>query len=225
MKNLKEVSLLRYSPSNENQEITDQLVECYRDVFSTGPWNEWLKCEKCGNYWGIKDKDFLAISNFKHCNVPLVDFWPKEVVLSDLKHEITTDSSCWIAKANEKVIGFCWGYPISTSELEEKLGLSVAISIEKCFGRQATIAYQDEVGVIYSHRGKKIAKTMVSHRLNDFLDKNLTIGIVRTRQFPEPSETYTWYKRLGYCTLAEYPDGRVILGRKLDDNLSSLLKD
>ncbi len=225
MKNLKEVSLLRYSPSSENQDLTNQLVECYRDVFSTGPWHEWLKCEKCGEYWGIKEKDFLASLHFQHCNVPLVDFWPKEVVSSDLQHEITADSSCWLALATGKVIGFCWGYPIKSSELEEKLGLSIFASIEKCFGKQTTIAYQDEVGVVSSYRGKKIAKKMVLCRLNDFLDKKLTIGIVRTRKFPEPSETYMWYKRLGYYTLAEYSDGRVILGRKLDNKLSSLLKD
>ena len=225
MKKLKEVSILRYSPSSENQELTNQLVECYRDVFSTEPWNEWLKCEKCGNYWGIKDENFLAKSNFHHCNIPLIDFWPKEIVLSDLQHEITTHSSCWIALADERVIGFCWGYPIATSDLEEKLGLPIITEIEKHYGEQAVVAYQDEVGVISSYRGRKIAKAMVLYRLNDFLDKKLTIGIVRTRQSPEPSETYLWYKQLGYQTLAKYSDGRVILGRKLDSDLIKSLHD
>jgi hypothetical protein len=221
MKNPNGVSIIRYLPSKENQSLTDQLVECYRDVFSAGPWHEWLKCEKCGKYWGKKDQGLLASWDFLHCDSPLVDFWPKENVLSDLQHEITAQSSCWLACDNEKVIGFCWGYQASISELEEKLGLPLAANIEKYFGKQNLIAYQDEVGVVSSYRGNKIAKTLVAHRLDDFLDKKLAIGIVRTRRLPEPSETYLWYKRLGYLTLAEYTDGRVILGRKLAENLFS----
>ena len=225
MKNLNGVSILRYLPSSENQPLTAQLVECYRDVFSASPWHEWLKCEKCGKYWGIKDQELLASWKFHHCNSPLVDFWPRETVLSELQHEITPESSCWLACADEKVVGFCWGYHASISELQKKLGISIIANAEKYFGKQTLIAYQDEFGVISSYRGRKIAKAMVAHRLNDFLDKKLTVGIVRTRQFPEPSETYLWYKRLGYHTLAEYEDGRVILGRKLDENLFSRLND
>jgi len=156
--------------------------------------------------------------------LPLVDFWPRDKVISDIFHEITEDSSCWLALHEDVVIGFCWGYPITISDLEEKVGISFRDNLKKEIGDYQTVAYQDEVGVLTSYRGKKIAKAMVTHRLKDFLAKNLHVGIVRTRQFPEPSETFQWYRRIGYSILASYPegDGRVILGRKFSD-LSQLL--
>lgn len=211
-------SLVRYSPHSGNHLLTAQLVECYRDVFADRPWHEWLKCSQCKEYWGLKDKALLAEYKFYHCNMPLVDFAPREQVVSDLYHEITPEASCWLALSDNQnqVIGFCWGYPITIFELERKLGLSLSNSVE--FGSDV-VAYQDEVGVLFAYRGFKIAKKMVSHRLSDFLRAGLKFGIVRTRQSPEPSETFLWYtKKLGYEIIASYPDndGRVILGRKLE---------
>lgn len=208
--------LVRYSPSNGSSSLTEQLAGCYRDVFADGPWHEWLRCPKCQRYWGVKDREFLDSQNFRHCNVPLVDFWPMEKVIADLYHEITPEASCWLAMDGEAVVGFCWGYPISLSELEEKIGVSLNISLDN--GSSKKIAYQDEVGVLATYRGRKIAKAMVARRLDDFIEKGLQIGIVRTRQYPEPSETFSWYtKKLGYEIIVNYPedDGRVILARQL----------
>ncbi len=214
------VSIVRYSPYRDNHELTAQLVDCYREVFSDGPWHEWLRCQKCGMYWGVKDRALLASWKFRHCGQPLEDFWPRAQVIEDLYHEIVSEASCWLAIDQKgKVIGFCWGYPMTISELEKKLGIAFHAELEKELGAQHAIAYQDEVGVITACRGRKIAKAMVIRRLDDFLRGGVHVGIVRTRQSPEPSETFLWYKRLGYLTLASYPDGdgRVILGRLLDD--------
>ena len=214
---MEKISLIRYSPEYANPTLTAQLVECYRDVFADGPWHEWLKCSQCQRYWGIKDKYQLAVMKFLHCNVPLVDFWPREQVIRDLYHEITPKASCWLAMKDASVIGFCWGYPITIADLQVKLG----ISFSRELGRETTelVAYQEEVGVVSAYRGRKVAKTMVAHRLGDFIVQGLSVGIVRTRQNPEPSKTFLWYiNKLGYRILAHYPggDGRVILGRKLD---------
>ena len=213
---MKNISLVRYSPTNSDHKLTLQLVECYRDVFASGPWHEWFKCPICQKYWGKKDEEVLTSLRFRHCNVLLVDFWPKKQVISDLYHEITPEASCWLAVNNNAVVGFCWGYPISITDLETKLGVSFSDTL-KC-GATEKAAYQDEVGVIFAYRGHKIAKTMITHRLNDFLAQSLQIGIVRTRQYPEPSETFLWYtQKLGYHIIARYPreDGRVVLGREL----------
>ena len=59
---------------------------------------------------------------------------------------------------------------------------------------------------------------MFVKRLDDFLERGLRVGYVRTRQYPEPSETFLWYtQKLGYQIIATYPnaDGRVILSRPL----------
>jgi hypothetical protein len=57
---------------------------------------------------------------------------------------------------------------------------------------------------------------LVRRRLSDFLELGLKIGVVRTRQEPEPSETFLWYRKLDYINIASYPDGRVILARALE---------
>lgn len=223
---MKNVSLVRYSPRNDDHSLTGQLVECYRDVFADGPWHEWLKCSKCQKYWGTKDRELLTSYKFCHCDTPLVDFWPRVQVISDLHHEITPEASCWLAMSNASVIGFCWGYPINTTDLETKLGVSFRAKLD-CDDNRNPVAYQDEIGVLTAYRGRKIAKAMVANRLDDFLAQGLQVGIVRTKQSPEPSETFLWYTRkLGYEILATYPgdDGRVVLGRKLSglrDLLSS----
>lgn len=220
---MKDISFVRYSPHTSESHITSQVVECYRQVFADGPWHEWKQCPECKKYWGTKDRQELEKSGFCHCRVPLVDFWPTERVTADLFHEITKESSCWLALCESRVIGFCWGYPITLGSLERKLNLSLDPTFRASLG-QRQIAYQDEVGVLSEFRGRKIAKAMVKHRLHDFLAQGLNFGIVRTREYPEPSETFLWYRRLGYEAVAQYPDGdgRVILARNLE-GLSSAL--
>jgi GNAT superfamily N-acetyltransferase len=206
-------------------------------VFSDAPWHEWLKCPVCQKYWGKKDQSFLASIRYQHCGVALVDFWPREQVLSDLLHEITTDSSCWLAVEGDEprklpisqilqgdieqitgeVIGFCWGYPITLGDLEKKLG--VMLNWKFRFEKENLVAYQDEIGVLSDYRKKGIAKAMFVRRLHDFLARGLRVGYVRTRQYPEPSETFLWYtQKLGYKIIATYPDddGRVILSRPFE---------
>ena len=208
-----EIPFVRYSPHGSNHLPTAQLVECYRDVFADEPWNEWLKCSKCSVYWGTKDRGLLASMNFRHCDAPLTDFWPRDQVISDLHHEITPEASCWLAMDGGTVIGFCWGYPINVGKLEEKLKLTIGVDPTE------VVAYQDEVGVLSAYRDRKIAKALIVHRLDDFLSQGLRFGVVRTRQGPTPSVTFLWYTRkLGYEILATYPgqDGRVVLGRRLN---------
>ncbi len=195
------------------------IVECYREVFESPPWDEWLKCPKCQKPLGSENLREIVASNYMHCGVPLVDFWPRHELIQDIKCEFgRKGSSCWRAVSNKfGLVGFCWGYPITTSELIKKLG----IKVKKPQGlKDGLVAYQDEVGVLPHYRGLGIAKAMVAMRLNDFLAQGLTYGVTRTRKSPAPSQTYLWYiEKLGYEVIAEYPggDGRVILGRKLED--------
>ncbi len=211
------VSFVRYSPEQSDPSITHQLVECYRAVFATAPWHEWLKCPVCSRYWGIKDQELLSLSGFRHCGVPLVDFWSREQVVSDLHHEITPQASCWLALDGTTVVGFCWGYPLTVAALQAKLGIAFGGEIPR-ENDDSVVAYQDEVGVLAAYRGRKIAKAMVALRHEDFVAQGLRFGVVRTRQSPEPSLTFLWYtQKLDYKILATYPgeDGRVVLGRRL----------
>ena len=211
------VSFVRYSPQADNVRHTAQLVECYRNVFSDEPWHEWLKCQKCEKYWGKKDQDYLVSIKYQHCRVALVDFWPRDQVLADLLHEITVDGSCWLAKDNDRVVGFCWGYSIKVIDLENKLG--IMLNWKFGFERENLVAYQDEIGVLSDYRKKGIAKSMFVKRLDDFLERGRRVGYVRPPQYPEPSETFLWYtQKLGYQIIATYPgdDGRAILCRPFE---------
>ncbi len=209
------VTLVRFSPHDGDHVRTAELVECYREVFADTPWHEWLKCPQCQQYWGKKDGGVLVTTKFRHCGTPLVDFWSREQVVSDLYQEITPSASCWLALHASSVVGFCFGYAISVTDLEKKLAIRFSHKLAEDGG--GVVAYQDEVGVLATFRGHKIAKAMFANRLEDFLADGLRTGIVRTREFPEPSQTFLWYtEKLGYKILARYPgdDGRVILGRE-----------
>ncbi len=204
------IKFAKFDLASDDGSLTAQFIECYREVFADGPWHEWMKCPVCQKYWGKKDAGILAQMRFRYCGQPLVDFWSRDQVISDLEHELGPEASCWLALDDDQVVGFCFGYPIQSGVLETKLGISL--------GRSGVVAYQDDVGVLAPYRGQKIAKEMAVRRLGDFLDQELEFGVARTRQTPEPSVTFNWYtEKLGYEVIARYPegDGRVVLGRKL----------
>lgn len=215
------VTYRTYVPGNENHEVTGQLVECYRDVFSQGPWHEWLKCGVCGKYWGRKDTDELVGLQYRHCGRPLQDFWPRDVVVGDIYHEITQQAHCLLAMVGDEVIGFCWAYLISVGALEEKLG----ITFDDLHGSEC-IVYLDEVGMQAKYRNLKIAKEMLRNLKQYYLKQGVTKCLARTRALPEPSVLFLWHtKKLGYEIIASYPksDGRVVLARTLDVSLLQML--
>ncbi|HLD21297.1 MAG TPA: GNAT family N-acetyltransferase [Patescibacteria group bacterium] len=142
---------------------------------------------------------------------PWFEQWSREQVLEDLQHEITPVSSCWLAMKKEQVIGFCWGHPITIAELEKKLGIGTGLPGDE------RVAYQAELGVLENFRGQGIARELFQRRRIDFLRQELVRGVVRTKEGPPPSVTYTWYLHDGYRVVARYPDGtgRVIMTRRL----------
>ncbi len=228
------VKIIRFSFEDESSVFLRSLIKCYQQVFAGSPWNEWKKCSACDKKWGIEEISPLE-TTFTCCGIPLVDFWPSEKVESDLRHEVTKDASCWIALGGEKVVGFCWGYPTSVQALEEKLGIPLSSSLKELFSHTGElIAYQDDMGILPSYRGKvvdgtqiKISHEFVAKRNDDFLSRGLSIGIARVQKSPQPSKTFEWYttSKVGFQVIAEYPnpDGRVILARKLD-GLSELMR-
>jgi len=150
-----------------------------------------------------------------YCDVfagpPWNETFSKDEVVADMIKEISPKSSAWIAMDQDKVAGFTWGYPKRISDLETKLGISLN-------SPNLIVAYQSEIGLLSEYRGQRIAKNLVRLRNDDFLAQNLEYSVVRTKQLPVPSVTFSWYtEKLGYDIIARYPknDGRVILGRPL----------
>jgi len=208
----------RFHP-HVDQDLLPELVDCYRRVFGEAPWHEWKRCTNCNQKWGRSEELTLHSLQCMHCDQPLVDFWPKEVVTADLLRKITKEASCWITLHEEKVIGFCWGYPMELTAVEERWKLPGLIeSLQLSFGPLNKVACQDELGLRSEYRKKGIAKKLVRYQLDDFREQSLPVHILCTKTNP-PTVTYLWYTALGYQVIAEYddPDKRVILARSLVD--------
>ena len=204
------VAIERFTVNNPAR--LQELVACYRAVFGGAPWSEWKKCAVCGSKWGVEE-DIPET----HCGQMPEEFWPSATVESDIRHEVTEQASCWVATTGSDVVGFCWGYPIAVSNLEQKLvlpGFAEALRAKK--GNVSHVAYQDELGVRPEFRGCGIAKAMYTARHADFLSRGLTVGVVRTKRTP-PTVTYSWFLKIGYGLVSEYNDSddRVILARDI----------
>lgn len=195
-----------------------QLVSCYQEVFSTEPWNEWLRCSECGQRWGISQKEQVEALGYKHCGRDLTPFWPTAQVVADLERELSLPGvSCWVAHQDYYVIGFCHGYPLDIGALDAELGLSgTTVAVQEQFPGLQQVAYQDEIGVRPAFRGRHIASNLFQLRHSDFRAEGLRVGVVRTMTNP-PTVTYQWYTATGYKVVGQYGDDlqRVILARSL----------
>lgn len=214
------VEYKRFNPS-DNKGLLPELIRCYRQVFSEEPWNEWKRCQVCDVKWGLAERHIIRALGFKHCGVRVVDFWPVKTVRENIRNDIPANASCWLALVDQRIIGFCWGNPITPEDFENKVGSrgqGIALRLREQFGNIAYIAYQNEIGVLKEWRGRKIAKELFIRRLRDFHRAGLAVGVVRTKTNP-PTITYIWYKKLGYAVIAELhdQDGRVVLARSLVD--------
>jgi GNAT superfamily N-acetyltransferase len=194
------------------------LVRCYQDVFATLPWAEWRKCAVCSAHWGIEQRAELAALGFTHCGRRVEEFWPATAVRSDLVHELSVPgASCWVALDAGRLVGFCHGYPVAVSALDDHLAIrgGSAAAVRR-FGPIGQVAYQDDMGVIREYRGRGIASELYRLRLADFRALGLKASVVRTMTRP-PTVTYQWYTAIGYEVIAEYGDegGRVILARPI----------
>lgn len=209
------LSFERFDPANESR--LQNFVDCYRDVFSTSPWFEWMKCQRCGNKWGIEEADQLNQRRFRCCGALVTEYWPTQKVEADIRAEITDVASCWVAVLSGSIIGFTIGYPVLPESIEEKVNANgLAMMLRRSFGH-ATLAYQNEIGVLSQHRRSGIAKELFRRRLADFRERGIQYVLTRTKTRP-PTVTFEWYRRMGYSVIHEYndADGRVILVRQLE---------
>ena len=167
--------------------LLDSLIDAYRKVFAGYPWFE---------------------------------DWSVEVVSKMFLRDITEGASCWIALASSPedepyVVGFTWGFELSEKKLV-KMADEKTLQVFREICGPGRIAYQSELGVLEPFRGQGIARNLVMRRNQDFLERGLEIGVIRTKEDP-PSVTYTWYQKVGYKIIYRYPDDtkRVLMARRL----------
>ncbi len=207
-------------------ELLHSIARCYQEVFATdSAWDEDKKCPQCPDkHWG---REAVLSSNLQicpDCRTTLVDYWPLLEVIATIGENLNRPGVSFIILQTTPpygpVVGFCWGYPVLVPELEKFLGVEVAEALQKQFGPlyqpDNPIVYQKEIGILPAYQGRGLARGLFQRRLNDFIFRNLRLGVVRTMGPPTPSATYTWYReKLHYATIVEYPDRRVIMAKDL----------
>lgn len=221
---VKEINGLLYhrfhlGPAENNEKTLSGLIRCYQDVFSEPPWNEWKKCQICGKHWGIDEKNYVEQDlKLKHCGASVVDFWPHDEVLNDIREELSQKGAfCFLVKNNEgDIIGFYWGYLIELEKLEKKLNIELMLESRD---KKLIVAYLDDMGVLNQYRGLKIASRLFNLGEIEFRNQGVSYQIGRVKKSPEPSVTFLWFTNsLNFKIIAEYcpkEDGRVVLGRKV----------
>jgi len=205
------------------------LSRAYTKVFSTDPsWNEHWKCPRCCSAFARSH----TATECHHCanegySVPLVEYWPSTIVLTDFYKEMSKKQAVCItateANNNNEIVGFCWGYFVKINkELEEHLEAPNLIKSLKENGvNDNYVAYQDEIAVVPEYQGKGIAKMLFTERHQHFY-KNAPHGfaIFRTLATP-PSVTYKWMiEKLGYKVIHQIQSQnrtRVIAGKLIAD--------
>lgn len=124
----------------------------------------------------------------------------------------------YIACDGKDVVGFAFARFERTTELEDKLGIGFASEVDLRAGNTLDseyVVYQSDLGVLAPYRRQGLGKRLFRARIG----RGFRNQIVRARQYPLPSVTYTWYtEKLGYEVIARYPeeDGRVILFQRGD---------
>lgn len=145
--------LNQYPPPEELR----QIVQAYRLIFGSEPWNEGYKCPLCEATYPISNSP-LELTCPK-CNkagrqILMIDYWPEATVISDFYNQMMKKSArCFVAEDNKKIIGFAWGYEIiinqQTSNYLEASGLTNLLEVGKVH------FYGDETAVLkeYCHQG------------------------------------------------------------------------
>lgn len=135
--------------SENGQVILRGLIDVYKDSFGDEPWREWKKCvnKRCEMKLGKEEFEHLRDKKFcPSCLSLLSDFHTFENVNEILKNELTipgTDTFLFTAKQNGCIVGLCWGYGDSASNI-----------IRRMFNQ-----YQEYFGDINDEEKKKITES------------------------------------------------------------------
>lgn len=147
---------IRNIDTSREPETVLAIASAYQQAFGYAPWNEGFTCQKC------KFKYPLSYSD-RHCSQcdttdELVEYWPKDRVLSDFRSEMRNQGSlCVVAEEKSEVVGFAWGYDLTmceeTSYKLDSPNLHTLVS--------GKIFYLDEIAVIPTRQGKGVGKRLM----------------------------------------------------------------
>ncbi len=187
-----------------------ELVSAYQTVYSTRPWSEWKQCSICKKYWGYEKESDLVDIYYQHCGQAVQDYWTSDNLLKmfrDLSSSSLFSATIAFDMGLNKIIGFCWGSQIETKDLNGKFKtLNIQSIVESITDNDKAVVNIAEVAVDSDYRGKGVA----SRLLQQFVEQNSENGwfIAETKGGLLPSLTNSWFKKLGFQTIALYNDAR-----------------
>lgn len=159
MSNRSEVEIERLRSPLKEAATVSAIVSVYRKVFGDDPWYEAHVCPVCSTTYGRKHVSKLCEACEPEHSILLIDHWPTSVVLQDFYREmLKSKARCVIAKSEEGLVGFAWGYEVEMSP-ETSSHLKAPGLHQRLHG---TYFYIDEVAVLLEYRGKGIGKSLVA---------------------------------------------------------------
>lgn len=146
------------------------------------------------------------------------DWWTDALVEAVIDRYAGSNAKILLAVENGRVIGFAWGACWQCSELCQELELTLP------YPARQRVGYIKDIGVLESHRNQGIARGLLRalHAVIGTACDSQSYLLARTLALPEPSLVYQWFPRLGFGTIARYPEasdrrGQVILGAPIAD--------
>lgn len=136
------------------------IAKAYQQTFAGYPWFEGYKCPECGEGFPLTHTEKTCTK----CSSPgkpvlLIDYWLTDTIISDFNREMTKHGAiCIVAKLDEKIIGFTWGYNVQ-SNLELDSHLDAPDLHQRHRGEYF---YLDEVAVVPDYQKKGIGKKLVT---------------------------------------------------------------
>ncbi len=167
---------------NPEQDLI-KISELYAEVFAGPPWNEYVRCMDCKEFFGLGRKPEDRCSN---CSGNLTLAYPldetKRYVMDETQRK---NASAFTMKDGNNLIGFVWGfaYPSANEFAKEKYRtpqMQNAITrLLEANGVTGTFFYFSECGVRVDQRGKGFS-SLLSGLLLEEASKTKLPTVMRT---------------------------------------------
>lgn len=141
------------------------IVAVYRQVFADAPWHEAYQCPVCKAAYGKDYRKKICDACVQEGNhILIVEHWPTYKVVRDFYQEmVKPDAICVVAKSEEGLVGFAWGYRMELSE-QASTYLEAPRVHEQLHG---SYFYIDEVALLLEYRGQGVGKNLVQAIVQD----------------------------------------------------------
>lgn len=177
------------------------IVSLYQNIFGHEPWGEGYRCPVCNARYERSHKGRTCEACEPRYIILLVEYWPRSRVLENFYTEmVKPQATCLLAKSEEGIVGFAWGYTILMSE-EESLRLEAPGLHHKFY---KDFFYIDEVALTSVYRGKGIGTHLVS-ALADSRKLDIMWRVLRD------SPAHKIMQKMGGSVVQDLSDGRVLM--------------